>query len=937
MSNFINNKTIGELIREHCEPNTKEKNKYHCPCCGGDNLGVSKNNEKYNCFNGCDSKDVTKAVLKKAGVTKPTKYKKGRKFEYFHHDSNRKPLVKVTKEYLDNGAKKVRQLTRDIQGKWQFGYEGQDKIIEDTCCLYRWHEIKDLSGVHIVEGESVADKLMEIGTPATTLLRGSDAKFTELKKQQLKSLKNPIICPDRDIPGIKFADKIAEVLDEGGNDYYWCYPHPDSRYWQQLPPSNGYDLEDWLIENNVVSASFYKEEKIHTSDSQEPRKDKESFDLTTLPKIIKQIELSDRTEPEKVVDYIELQKTANIHPIEISNLIKSIKAEIAKEEKNSKIIDDAKLIIAEKDFIKNLKLKNEFKQQYKFNEKQVEGILAHVSGLSMCAKPEVFDVLDFLELDLDSGQILFPGIPATGVTLMGGTYGAGKTLVSFAIARAVNEGIPLFGEMPTRKGPVLIVSSDESQSATQDKLLSLGYSQKGNRVIFNWNVENWEILESHVQEINPQLIVVDSYTGIHSRGFEENSPDAARTIYDLTKLSVKYNCAVLLLHHLNKQGGFRGSSAIPAAAEATLLLTGERDEARTLKSDKLRIQGGRIDVVYRIDDDRWPIETSGGAEFSDEETSDQIFSYLLEKGCGEVDEIGTHLNKNFSTIRKSLNTLLAKGIAERRPSKKDKRRRVWRLKNVKPRYGNGEKSYTVIQKNVGTTVIETEREVQPQKSEKMREPIKGVSHIFSDSESLLEKGHSENVGTDRGGGVAPVENISGGVSHDGSHNFAESNTGTELQPKKNVGTSSDGSHNFAESNTGIESQPKKDVETAVIETEKEVQPQESEKMWEPTKGGSHNFAESNTGIELQPEKDVGTTDTSHISHNYEFVSEDNIGRKVDDKDWLKPNTKLIFQSHEGFIKCRFKSRSGCGLVAVEIEKGVETMVSFEHLFWFRLT
>ncbi|MHC5917543.1 MAG: DUF5906 domain-containing protein, partial [Nostoc sp.] len=40
----------------------KEKNKYICPVCGGHNLSIIPETGKYQCFNGCDKKDVREAL-----------------------------------------------------------------------------------------------------------------------------------------------------------------------------------------------------------------------------------------------------------------------------------------------------------------------------------------------------------------------------------------------------------------------------------------------------------------------------------------------------------------------------------------------------------------------------------------------------------------------------------------------------------------------------------------------------------------------------------------------------------------------------------------------------------------------------------------------------------------------------------------------------------
>ncbi len=41
---------------------TKEKNKYVCPVCSGNNLGIEPETGKYQCFSGCECKDIREAL-----------------------------------------------------------------------------------------------------------------------------------------------------------------------------------------------------------------------------------------------------------------------------------------------------------------------------------------------------------------------------------------------------------------------------------------------------------------------------------------------------------------------------------------------------------------------------------------------------------------------------------------------------------------------------------------------------------------------------------------------------------------------------------------------------------------------------------------------------------------------------------------------------------
>ncbi|HEY9807071.1 MAG TPA: hypothetical protein V6D04_10915, partial [Candidatus Obscuribacterales bacterium] len=51
-------------IREHLDKldPTKNKNRYICPVCNGNNLTVDPETGKYQCWSGCECKDIREAI-----------------------------------------------------------------------------------------------------------------------------------------------------------------------------------------------------------------------------------------------------------------------------------------------------------------------------------------------------------------------------------------------------------------------------------------------------------------------------------------------------------------------------------------------------------------------------------------------------------------------------------------------------------------------------------------------------------------------------------------------------------------------------------------------------------------------------------------------------------------------------------------------------------
>ena len=101
--------------------------------------------------------------------------------------------------------------------------------------------------VFIVDGEPCADIFWDLGLTATTSIGGM-GKWRITDTSDLQGAK-VVITPDRDIPGIDDAAKVAEHF----LDAQWLYCDPDSWVWDNLPKSQGFDIKDW-IDSKGISA-----------------------------------------------------------------------------------------------------------------------------------------------------------------------------------------------------------------------------------------------------------------------------------------------------------------------------------------------------------------------------------------------------------------------------------------------------------------------------------------------------------------------------------------------------------------------------------------------------------------------------------------------------------------------------------------------------------
>ncbi len=173
--------------------------------------------------------------------------------------------------------------------------------------------------------------------------------------------------------------------------------------------------------------------------------------------------------------------------------------------------------------------------------------------------------LDYLIPDL---------LPKPGVVMIHGAGGDGKSMTAWTIAKHVARGIPFSirgADVPVQQGKVLILNGDQSEVQVKQQMqdLELGHGDPI-RVVMGWDL-NWYLrFVKLVEKHQPALVVIDSITGC-SRGsaFDENRKEFAGPLYWLANNNGRLfpACTILVVHHSNKAGGFRGTTALRDAVD----------------------------------------------------------------------------------------------------------------------------------------------------------------------------------------------------------------------------------------------------------------------------------------------------------------------------------------------------------------------------------
>jgi hypothetical protein len=188
-------------------------------------------------------------------------------------------------------------------------------------------------------------------------------------------------------------------------------------------------------------------------------------------------------------------------------------------------------------------------------------------------------VKQLLDQDFNRGYVIPDVLPSPSVVLLYGPGGEGKSMSAWTIAKHVATGTPFVVRgrlMPVKQGPVLILNGDQSLPQLQEQLMEVGMPANAPvHIQPNWHLKYMSRFIEMMDEIKPALVLIDSLIGCSGgSAFDENKSEFASPLYWLSNNngSAFPATTVMIIHHANKQGGFRGTSAIRDAVDETWAL-----------------------------------------------------------------------------------------------------------------------------------------------------------------------------------------------------------------------------------------------------------------------------------------------------------------------------------------------------------------------------
>ena len=177
---------------------------------------------------------------------------------------------------------------------------------------------------------------------------------------------------------------------------------------------------------------------------------------------------------------------------------------------------------------------------------------------------------DRLEEFAVSRSYLIPDLlPKPAVVVVYGAGGDGKSMSCWTLASHVLEGRPFVVRgrpMPVESGGVVILNGDQPLTDLLEQLTEADYPLDDRTLIRSeWSLQYYAQFVELMKRRKPKLVIIDSLIGCSGgKAFDENKSEFAMPLYWLTRNNgVLYPATtILIIHHANKQGGFRGTSAI---------------------------------------------------------------------------------------------------------------------------------------------------------------------------------------------------------------------------------------------------------------------------------------------------------------------------------------------------------------------------------------
>ncbi|MCB0486964.1 MAG: DNA repair protein RadA [Cyclobacteriaceae bacterium] len=194
--------------------------------------------------------------------------------------------------------------------------------------------------------------------------------------------------------------------------------------------------------------------------------------------------------------------------------------------------------------------------------------------------------------DNELNRVLGGGIIPGSLILIGGEPGIGKSTLMLQIA------------LTLKALKVLYVSGEESEQQIKMRAERLFPNQKEADSFFTLTETNTKNIFSSVEELQPQLVIIDSIQTLHSHNLESAAGSIGQVrqcTAELMKFAKETSTPVFLVGHITKDGMLAGPKVLEHMVDTVLQFEGDRHLAyRILRTTKNRFGSTSEIGIYEM-------------------------------------------------------------------------------------------------------------------------------------------------------------------------------------------------------------------------------------------------------------------------------------------------------------------------------------------------
>lgn len=270
----------------------------------------------------------------------------------------------------------------------------------------------------------------------------------------------------------------------------------------------------------------------------------------------------------------------------------------------------------------------------------------------MTKTPKIYTAADALKEQPPIDWIVKDFIAPGSLVMFAGEPGSKKTWALLDMAVCVALGEPWL-EHNTKQGVVLIV---DEESGTRRLHRRIGQAIKGHPPLrepqlvytslnaFNMaQPDDINTLQVLIAGQGAQLVIIDTLADIMPGKDENAVKDVQPVFLALRRIAELTSCAIVLIHHTGKAGGYRGSSAMAGAVD--LLVEVSSTDGKpfiNFKTTKERdIERVKFAARLDINDDRAYLVAADMLETVDRLPDGQryVLQYLKDNGASKIEDI----------------------------------------------------------------------------------------------------------------------------------------------------------------------------------------------------------------------------------------------------------------------------------------------------------